>query len=181
MADPFIGEIRIFPFTFAPADWLLCNGQQVPIQQYAALYAVLGLTYGGNGTTTFQLPDLQARAPLGAGTGVGLAPRPLGTPGGAATVTLALNQLAAHTHLVNVVALDGGTTAVTTPANNTVFGSSQAKSKTTGYVTATGPMDDALNALAILPSGDSQPHNNLPPFMTFNFCIATDGFYPQRP
>ena len=179
--DPYIGEIRLLPYSYAPQGWLPCSGQELPIQQYPALASVLGNMYGGTPPTTFKLPNLQARAPLGMGTGPGLTPRPIASTGGAATVTLALPQLPSHNHLVNVVSSDSGASAVGTPTNATLFGSSQAKSKTTGYVTVAAQTVDPLNVAALLPSGDSNPHNNLPPYLVLNFCIAIEGVYPVKP
>ncbi|HEY4185194.1 MAG TPA: tail fiber protein [Polyangia bacterium] len=181
MADPYVGEIRIFPYTYAPAGWLLCNGQQVSVQQNSALFSIIGTTYGGDGQTTFNLPNLQASGPLGFGSAPGRTPRGLGAAGGAATVALTLAQTPSHNHNVAVASADAGTTAVTTPTNATLFGGTQAKAKTTGYVTVAGQALDVLDAAAVLPMGDSTPHNNLPPFLTFNFCIATTGVYPMRP
>ena len=180
MAEPYIGEIRIFPYTYAPLGWALCNGQALSIAQNQVLFAVIGTTYGGDGRTTFNLPNLQARAPLGFGQGNGLTPRALAQTGGAPTVTLTASQIPQHTHGVAASSTDPATAAVSVPSGTTVFGRSQAKSKSTGYVTVATQPSELMNANAVLPAGDSSGHNNLPPYLTFNFCIALAGVFPTR-
>jgi microcystin-dependent protein len=180
MADQFVGEIRVFPFTFAPTGWALCNGQLLPISQNTALFSLLGTTYGGDGRSTFGLPDLRGRAPLHPGQGPGLTPRQLGEMGGAESVVLTESQLPAHTHDVRVAGANDASSATPTPSGLTTFGVSQARATSTGYVTVAGQAAVAMSPAAVLPSGQSLAHNNMPPFLTFNFCIALQGIFPPR-
>lgn len=169
MTDPFVAEIRIFPFTFAPTGWAFCNGQLLPISQNTALFSLLGTTYGGDGKSTFALPDLQGRAPMHTGQGVGLSLRDLGESSGAETVALSQAEMPAHSH-----ALQASSTAGDRP-------------DPTGSYTGTGislyAPASALGAMdsgALAPAGGSAPHNNMQPYLTFNFCIALQGVFPQR-
>lgn len=180
MADNFVGEIRVFPFNFAPTGWALCNGQLLPISQNTALFSLLGTTYGGNGTSTFALPNLQGLAPIHFGQGPGLTARNLGDTGGSATVTLTASQMAAHAHGVAVVSANDISTASSTPTGATVFGNAQARATSVGYVTVGAQAAAPLNAGTVLASGGSQPHNNLAPYLVFNFCIALQGIFPPR-
>ena len=182
MSDQFLGEIRAFPFNFAPTGWALCNGQLLPINQNTALFSLLGTTYGGNGTTNFALPNLQGLAPLhvGGSPGAGLTARTLGETGGAETVTLATTQLPAHTHAVAVASANDVSSAATTPGPTTVFGASQARATSTGYVTAGAQAAAAINPAVVSTAGGSQPHNNMAPFLVFNFCISLAGIFPPR-
>ncbi len=179
MADPFIGEIRAFPFDFAPRDWAYCNGQSVPIQQNTALYSVLGSTYGGN-AQSFNLPDLRGRAIMGTGTGPGRSPRAIGTPVGTASVTLAPNQLPPHTH--DIMAQAGNATS-TNPDNGFlaqgVTSDSRRPAPVPTYTDSTFNTSLSNNALA--PSGQSGAHNNMQPYLALNFCICLQGEYPVRP
>ncbi len=170
MSDPFVAEIRIFPFNFAPQGWAFCNGQLLPISQNTALFSLLGTTYGGDGRSTFALPDLQGNVPLGAGQGPGLSLRDLGETGGAATVTLLESEIPAHTHtLVGTLEDDDSTT----PAGRAYGGLSVA------YAPANAPaVPMAPEALA--PAGGSLPHNNMQPYLTMNFCVALQGIFPPR-
>lgn len=174
MADPFVAEIRIFAFNFAPRGWAQCDGQLLPISQNTALFSLLGTTYGGNGQFNFALPDLQGRSPMFWGQGPGLSLHDLGETGGSETVTLLESELPNHGHAVNVA--NEGATA-NTPGNNLMarpFGRGNNL-----YTTATSPLG-SLNASAIAPAGGDLPHNNLMPYLTFNFCIALQGVYPPR-
>ncbi|MBI5715333.1 MAG: phage tail protein [Chloroflexi bacterium] len=172
--DPYIGEIRIFAGTYAPEGWLFCQGQTLPVAQYQALYAVIGNTYGGDGKKTFALPDLRGRAPVSQGQGTGLSMYGLGKAGGASTVTLSVSQLPTHNHLAK------GTTnlaTTTTPANG-IWARSGAGA--TGVSLYANDPKEPLNANALLPAGNSQPHNNLQPCLGINFIIAVDGEFPVR-
>ncbi len=171
MADPFVAEIRIFPFNFAPKGWAWCNGQIMPISQNTALFSLLGTTYGGDGTSTFALPDLQGRAQMHPGQGPGLSLHDLGETGGSETVTLLQSEVPAHNHTVNVSGR---------PANeNDAEGQYWAGASINVYnANATNLGAMAPQALSI--AGASLPHNNLQPYLTVNFCIALQGVFPPR-
>ena len=171
MADPFVAEIRIFPFNFAPKGWAFCDGQIMPISQNTALFALLGTTYGGDGKSNFALPNLQGSAPLGPGQGPGLSLFDLGQTGGEDTVTLLESEMPAHNHSAecNDTAADsitpGGEVWAPEVAGSNAYGSS-------------GGTPMSANALAV--AGGGQPHNNLQPYLTLNFCIALQGVFPPR-
>lgn len=171
--DNYIGEIRLFGGNYPPYGWALCNGQLLPIAQYTALFSILGTYYGGDGRTSFALPDLRDRVPMHAGQGPGLSPRPLGMSGGAAGVTLDFQQLPAHSHGVNAAA--AATSAKPSPdlLLAPVAGGQPAYHA--------GGRRDPLDASAVLPSGGGQPHNNLPPVLGVTFIIALQGIWPARP
>jgi microcystin-dependent protein len=171
--DPYIGEIRLFAGTFAPVGWLLCCGQQLSGQQYQALYAVIGVKYGGNASQyLFNLPDLRDSAIMGFGAGPGLTPySQVNTKVGASTVTLAQNQLPTHTHTVNC------TTANATQQDPT--GGYWAKCNAPMYSTAAP--DTPMNSLALQAAGAGQPHNNVQPYLRMVYMICYDGVYPYRP
>jgi microcystin-dependent protein len=174
VADPFVAEIRIFPFTFAPKGWAFCNGQLLPISQNTALFALLGTVYGGDGKSTFALPDLEGSSAMHPGQGQGLSLRDLGQIGGADSVTLLQSEMPAHSHTANAVGVVSTTAA---PSNQTAI----ARSVNGSAFTAGG---GALQQLAIeaLPiAGGSLPHNNLQPYLTLNYCIALQGVFPARP
>lgn len=174
MADPFVAEIRIFSFTFAPKGWALCNGEVLPINQNTALFGLLGTTYGGDGKSTFALPNLQGRVPLMAGQGDGLSPYDLGQTGGSAAVTLLESEIPTHTHLLMADALDPAD--LNLPAPTRVLAQSQ-------NVFAYQPNTSALVQMApqaLAPAGENAPHDNQMPSLTFNFCIALQGFFPPR-
>ena len=173
MSDPYIGEIRLFGFDFAPTGWAQCNGQLLAINQNTALFSILGVTYGGNGTTTFALPNLLGQAPLGAGQGPGLSDRVLGESGGEAVVTLLNSQMPAHTH---TAAASTNVGDQSTPAN-TLWATGAGGRGQNFYATGA---DVAMSSQAIGPAGGSQPHNNLPPYLALNFCICMVGIYPPR-
>lgn len=169
MADPFVAEIRIFPFNFAPKGWAWCDGQLLPLSQNTALFSLLGTTYGGNGKSNFALPDLQGRAPMHPGQGPGLSLHDLGETGGSETVTLLESEIPAHSHQVRGI---GAFADQPSPQGNT-WGRTAANP----YVSApNGQMSP--NALA--PAGGDQPHNNMQPYLTFYFCIALQGVFPPR-
>jgi microcystin-dependent protein len=172
MSDQFLGEIRCFGFNFAPRYWALCNGQLLAISQNTALFSLLGTQYGGNGMTNFALPDLQSRVPVGFGQGPGLSDYTIGETGGVESHAVTLNEMASHSH-----ALLG----TTTNANDKrpITGSIFAASTGANYYAAPGPLV-ALNAGTVLAAGGSQPHSNLQPYLTFNFCIALQGIFPPR-
>jgi len=173
--DPFVAEIRMFPFNFAPKGWAWCNGQLLPIAQNTALFSLLGTTYGGNGQTTFGLPNLQGSAALNAGQGPGLSQRFLGETGGSPTITLIVSEMPSHTHAASGKAA-GGTASPT----NMVWGTSNAgKVAANFYAPAASPPVN-MNAGALANVGGSQPHNNLMPYQVLYFNIAMQGVYPPR-
>jgi len=173
MSEPFVGEIRTFAGGFAPTGWALCNGQLISISSNTALFSLLGTTYGGNGTSNFALPDLRGRAPMHAGNGAGLTPRLLGENGGTETVTLTPAQAPSHTHTLRASSANGNS------ADPKDHVPSNGGSTTTPY--ASGTADTPMSAGAIAPAGGEQPHNNLMPYLTVTFIIATQGVYPSRP
>jgi microcystin-dependent protein len=173
MADPFVAEIRIFPFNFAPKGWAFCDGQLLPLSQNTALFSLLGTTYGGDGKSNFALPDLQGSAPMHPGQGQGLSLYDLGEQGGTQTVTLLTSEMPVHNH---------GMTAQTTDAadiTNVVSTAGYARSPDgTPYQAATDGTALAFEAAPL--AGGSLPHNNLMPYLTLNFCIALQGVFPPR-
>ena len=170
--DPFVAEIRIFPFNFAPKGWAWCNGQLLPLSQNTALFSLLGTTYGGDGKSTFALPDMQGNAPMHPGQGPGLSLHDLGETGGSETVSLLESEIPSHSHAVNASGGDG-TTGI--PAQQLVANGVGVNMYTT-TLTATQLNDNALS-----PAGGDQPHNNMQPYLTLNFCIALQGVFPARP
>ena len=179
MSDQFLAEIRIFPFNFAPTGWLQCNGQLLPISQYAALFSLIGTYYGGNGTSNFQLPNLQGRAPLDQGQGPGLQDYVLGQSAGTPTVALIAAENSAHTHALN--ADNENATAVSPSgaiymAGHWVDGGR--KGQVRAYSSSAG--NTTLNPAAVTSAGGNQPHNNMMPYLALNFCIAISGNFPPR-
>ena len=171
MSEPFIGEIRLFPYTFAPRGWAFCHGQVLPIAQHTALFALLGTTYGGNGTVTFALPDLRGRVPVSAGQGPGLGEYFLGETGGAEQVALRVAQLPAHAHRMAVNA----TSSAADSPDDRFLGRTPRES--TYAATSDGRR---LNPGAITRSGGGQPHENRPPHLVLNYCIALEGIFPAQ-
>lgn len=169
MADPFLAEIRVFSFVFAPQGWALCNGQLLPINQNQALFALLGTTYGGNGQTNFALPDLRARVPIHRGAGF-----TQGQRAGAESHTLTIAELPAHSHAVTASA-DGNGSNSTAPANN-YFGATADNSQ----LYYTGPADAGMSPLIVSNTGGGQAHENRQPFLTLSFCIALQGIFPSQ-
>jgi microcystin-dependent protein len=173
MSDPYIGEIRLFSFNFAPRGWAQCNGQLLAIAQNTALFSILGTTYGGDGRTTFALPNLQGQAALGAGQGHGLSSRTLGENGGVEAVTLINSEMPAHTH---AAAASTNLGDQSDPANH--LWATGAGGRGQNFY-ASGA-DVAMSNQAIGQAGGSQPHNNMPPYLALNFCICLYGAYPPR-
>ncbi len=170
MSEPFIAEIRIFGGNFAPRSWAFCNGQLLPIAQNTALFSLVGTTYGGDGRTSFGLPDLQGRAPMHPGNGPGLSTKRLGETGGSATVTLTEAQMPAHTHAAQ---------ASDQPATtNQPAGNLPAVTREDTYSSSGTPVP--MRADALTPTGGSQAHNNLQPYLALFFIIALTGVYPSR-
>lgn len=174
--DPYVGEIRSFGFNFAPYGWAFCNGQLLPIGQNAALYAILGTTYGGNGQTTFGLPNLQGQVPMHWGNKAGFVTT-IGEVQGTSTVTLSQAQLPMHTHQINAATASTGAERSAAPTNSSFLSASKGEAI---YL----PPPVAPNATfannAITPNGGSQPHENMQPYLAINFCIALEGVFPSR-
>jgi microcystin-dependent protein len=177
MTDPFLAEIRIFGGNFAPTGWALCDGQLMSISQNTALFALLGTTYGGDGRVTFGLPNLQGSTPVQQGQGPGLSPRFLGEVGGSPTVTLIQSEMAQHTHTALAIDDSGDSSD---PTGRTW--AQALKGRVGDPLYSVGrPPDLLMNPQAALPTGGSQPHNNMQPYLTVTFIIALQGIFPQRP
>ena len=179
MTTPYLGQITMFAGNFAPIDWALCNGQLLPIDQYTALYAVLGTTYGGDGVTTFALPDLQCRLPVSQGTGQGLSTYVLGQRAGSENVTLLTAQMPQHTHSFNATTATATATAVggtllpgvpTTGANPSLY----------TLATTVSPTFNTMAAGSCGPAGQSLPHPNQMPSLCISFIIALQGVFPTQ-
>ena len=173
--DPMIGEIRIFAGNFAPRGWALCEGQLLAISSNEALVSLLGTTYGGDGRTTFGLPDLRGRAPIHPGQGPGLTPRRLGEKGGSETVQLISAEMPEHSHTAT---LNADSSVAKTDQHGAAFLARNAAS--------TPQFGDSLNttlgagAISVQPAGGNQPHPNMQPFLTINYIIASQGIFPSR-
>jgi len=172
MADPFVAEIRILPFNFAPTGWAFCNGQLLPISQNTALFSLIGTFYGGDGKSTFALPNLQGAAAMHQGQGAGLSERFIGESAGSDTVTLLETESPVHAHAF-VASPDPGDLA------GPGTGRSLARSQPFIYK-AGSPVVGAMAPEALSVIGGSQPHNNMQPYLTLNFCIALQGIFPPR-
>ena len=170
--DPFVAEIRMFGFNFAPKGWAFCNGQLLPISQNTALFSLLGTTYGGDGKSNFALPDIQGRVVVDPGQGQGLSQYFEGEVGGSETVTLLANEIPSHTHQMQADVLDLGDTNVLSQNASLALSASG-----TLYQSASNA---TLNAQALAPQGGNLPHNNLQPYLTLNFCLALQGVFPPR-
>jgi microcystin-dependent protein len=175
MADPFVAEIRIFPFNFAPKGWAWCDGQLMPLSQNTALFSLLGTTYGGNGKSNFALPDLQGRAPMHPGQGPGLSLHDLGETGGSETVTLLESEIPAHSH-----AIMASTNASDEEGTKQPVGAMPGAQQGSNQLYTALANSVSFNAQALAPAGGDQPHNNLQPYLTFYFCIALQGVFPPR-
>ena len=179
MADPFVAEIRIFPFNFAPKGWAWCDGQLLPLSQNTALFSLLGTTYGGNGKSNFALPDLGGRAAMHPGQGPGLSRHDLGEAGGAESVTLLETEIPSHAHGARGSSLAA---TVDDPAGNVPARPLWRASNQfgTGLAYSVAGSDSTMAPEALAPSGGSAPHNNMQPYLTFYFCIALQGVFPAR-
>lgn len=189
MSQPFVGEIRLFGFNFAPNGWAFCNGQLLAISQNTALFSLLGTFYGGDGQSTFALPNLQSRVPIGQGTGPGLTLRNLADTGGVESVTLAASNLPVHTHAIDLpansasVACKSGAGNTQSPLGNVLAG--EAAGVTMPY---SSQAPDASMGAGLVPNvtpqsgstGGSQPHFNVQPYLTLNYCISLFGIFPSQ-
>ena len=177
MANPFVAEIRIFPFNFPPIGWAFCNGQLLSISQNTAVFSLLGTTYGGDGKSNFALPNLQGSAAMEPGQGPGLSLHDLGETGGSNTVTLLTTEMPSHAHAINCI--DGARVAgqIGQPGNAILVktGGSPANAYASGAT-----QNQTMAATMVAPVGGNQPHNNLMPYLTLNFCIALQGVFPPR-
>lgn len=175
MSDPFVAEIRIFPFNFPPTGWAFCQGQLMPISQNTALFSLLGTVYGGDGKSTFALPDLQGSAPMQPGQGQGLSERFLGEMSGVESITLLVSEIPVHTHQLRA-SIENATQGTLTPGitlASSISGSLYQDNVNSNLATM------AFQSLP--PAGGGLPHNNMQPYLTLNFCIALQGVFPQRP
>lgn len=174
--DPFVAEIRIFPFNFAPKGWAFCDGQLLPLSQNTALFSLLGTTYGGDGKSNFALPNLQGRAPMHPGQGPGLSLHDLGESGGSETVTLLESEIPAHPHQIQASNAAGDEEGFKNPAGRSPGKLAGGKVLYSGAASGSALFDGS----ALAPAGGDQPHNNLQPYLTLYFCIALQGVYPPR-
>lgn len=172
--EPFIGEIKMVGFNFAPNGFAFCNGQLIPIAQQTALFSLLGTTYGGDGKTTFGLPDLQGRFPMHAGSGLGLTNRTLGEKAGIESVTLAVGQLPPHSH-ATTLGVSSQTATSATPGGSVLAKAADGESNYGAPATADGAM-----ACTVAGTGGGQAHDNMPPYLVVSFIIALQGIFPSR-
>jgi microcystin-dependent protein len=169
--DPFVAEIRIFPFNFAPKGWAWCNGQLLPLSQNTALFSLLGTTYGGDGKSNFALPDMQGNAAMHPGQGPGLSLHDLGETGGSQTVTLLESEIPLHSHSFNVSVRD---------ATSRLASQSMLAKGVGVQVYLTPGAQNPLSDQALAPAGGDQPHNNMQPYLTLYYNIALQGVFPPR-
>ena len=174
MSAPFVAEIRMFAGSFAPTGWATCDGQLLPISQNTALFSLLGTFYGGDGKSTFALPNLEGSVPIGQGQGPGLSPRFLGEASGTQSVTLLASEMPLHNHFLRADAVDTGDTRAPSPAVTLAQ-----TSPGSGYQDATSPLVQ-MNFQELTVAGSSLPHNNMMPFLTVFFIIAMQGVFPPR-
>ena len=176
--EPFIGEIRLLPFSFAPKNWALCNGQLLPIQSNTALFSIIGVTYGGNGTTNFQLPNLQGQVVAGVGQGPGLRMWDWGEQQGEDGVTLLTTEMPAHNHLITAMNNPGN--AATPAADSYLAKDIRGGSGVVNYMLAPGTVNTSMAPQTIGINGGGQAHENRQPFLALNYCIALTGMFPAR-
>jgi len=176
MADTFLAEVRAFPFNFAPIGWAFCAGQLLPISRYTALFSLLGTFYGGDGKSTFGLPNLQGNLANGQGQGPGLSPYDVGQTGGVQTVTVLTTEMPMHNHSLMAVESPTASPDKASPVGNVLISRLPA---TAMYSTTRTPIAQ-FGPSAIAPAGGNLPHNNMMPYLTLNFCIALQGIFPSR-
>ena len=180
MSQPYVGEVRIFAGNFAPAGWMFCEGQLLPISEYETLFNLIGTTYGGDGVQTFGLPDLRGRIPIHQGQGNGLSPYVMGQITGTPSVTLIASQMPVHQHTVTAMQLPSGGVVdrVAVPTSSTYLSESQPPNGV--YDTASPAVNAPFSPKAISLNGGSQPHDNIQPYLALNFCIALFGVFPTQ-
>jgi microcystin-dependent protein len=181
MSQPFLAQIALFPYNFAPKGWALCQGQLMSISQNTALFSLLGTYYGGDGKSTFGLPDLQSRVPVGVGQGAGLSQYTLGEQVGVELVTLIANENASHNHSLNATTDSG--TVVTASGNqlaDAISGSRTSANLGLIYSSTSNPPNTSLAANALSLTGGNAGHNNIQPYQCLSYCIALQGIYPSR-
>lgn len=171
MSDPFVAEIRVLPFNFAPRGWANCDGQLMPISQNTALFSLIGTYYGGDGKSNFALPNLGGRFAMGPGQGAGLSPRDLGETTGQASVALIASEMPGHSH---------GLRAGSSPGSTSPAGNVMAPTATGGVVYRAPGAPAVMAGAAISPAGAGQPHENRQPYLALTFCIALQGIFPPR-
>lgn len=176
MSNPFVAEIRMLGCNFPPNGWAFCNGQILAIAQNTALFSLIGTFYGGNGQSTFALPDLQGRVAIGAGQGPGLSQREVGEQGGTSTVTLLTSELPPHSH---VLTGNSGATDVASPEGNRM-GTTGTRGQQVNAYAAPASANAQMDPAALAPVGGTQPHENVMPSLAINFCIALQGVFPPR-
>jgi microcystin-dependent protein len=181
MSQPFIGQVIMFGGNFAPAGWMTCSGQLLPISEYETLFNLIGTTYGGDGQSTFGLPDLQGRVPINQGTGQGLSARVLAQKAGTETVTLTTQQIPGHTHSINAVNANANQQA---PAGNSIFANEVTTATGAGnaftYFSGTPATTSPLLPATLNAAGSTQPHENIQPVLAVTYCIALFGIYPSQ-
>jgi microcystin-dependent protein len=178
--QPYIGELKLFGFNFAPVGWAQCNGQLLSISQNTALFSILGTNFGGNGTSNFALPNLQDMVPIGQGQGPGLSPFSVGETGGEPNVSLTAPEMPMHNHSLSALPVNATST---TPAANSSLSQGLGGSRGSSYnvnTYTTNPPGTTLNPAAVGIAGSSLPHNNVQPSLTMNWCIALVGVFPPR-
>jgi microcystin-dependent protein len=180
MSQPFVGQVIMFGGNFAPAGWMTCSGQLVPISEYETLFNLIGTTYGGDGQTTFGIPDLQGRVPIHNGQGSGLGSYVIGQKAGSETVTVTTPQLPSHNHLIGIPSAPANQSV---PSSSTILATESSNAPGTGnaytYAAAGGPQT-AMVASSIGSGGGSQPHNNIQPVMAVTYCISLFGIFPSQ-
>ena len=181
MSDQFLAEIRIFPFNFPPTGWAFCEGQIMPISQNTALFALLGTTYGGDGKSTFALPNMLDNAPMQPGQGQGLSLRDLGEMSGVESITLLQSEMPIHTHLLSGSDSDATTDDPTGQFPAKGYWDAGTAAGVIGAYSDQTPGNAAMGFQALNLAGGGLPHNNMQPYLTLNFCIALQGIFPQRP
>ena len=180
MSDQFLAEIRIFPFNFAPTGWAFCNGQLIPISQNTALFALLGTYYGGDGKSTFALPNMISNAPMQHGQGQGLSERFLGEMSGVEQITLLQSEIPVHSHSIGANTANANTDQPTNAVLARGFFTFQGNSGSVPSYSNNAP-NTGMSFQSMAPAGGGLPHNNMQPYLTLNFCIALQGVFPQRP
>jgi microcystin-dependent protein len=180
MSSPFVAQVSMFAFNFAPKGWAFCNGQLLPISQNTALFSLLGTNYGGDGKATFGLPNFQGMASVGQGQGAGLSSYFIGESTGVQNVTVLQSEMPSHNHALVGTSTPGTTLTASNNQLAKAFGGGKQASYTGNYLSTNAPQTP-MSAMAVSIAGSSFPHNNMQPYLTLNFCIALQGVFPARP